>query len=157
MRKINVNTPIYNIKNEPMMADFGDNERTETILAEMTNYVPTSSQEVLEKFKEWQTRLKVTNRRGVKIKDYLLTVLGSKVEVQNPRENIWVRMLSVEIGQAKKEIELDEDEFQFLKRIVEKNKTKRFGIDGKIEEIEVFFPYELGQLLIALEDKPSKE
>lgn len=139
-----------------MMADFGDSEKTEVILIEMINYVLTSPEETFEKFKKWQERLKATERKPVKIKDYLLTVLGSKIETQSPRENIWVRTLSVAIEGAKNEIEISEDEFQFLKRIVEKNKAKQISREGNIEEIELFFPYELGQLLIALEDKPEK-
>lgn len=157
MRKIKIDTPIYTIKNEPMIADFGDSERTETILLEMISYIPTNSQEVFEKFKVWQEKLKATKRKGLKIKDYLLTVLGSKIETKSPRESIWSRTLSIEIAKAKNEIEIGEDEFQFLKRIIESNKTKRIDEQGKIEEVELFFPFELGQLLIALEEiKPKK-
>ncbi len=158
MRKIKVDMPIYTIRNKPMIVDFGSDEKAETILAEMLAYIPSNSEETLKRFKEWQTKLKATDRREVKIKDYLLTVLGSRIETKSPRENIWVRTLSVMIEGAKKEIEIGEDEFQFLKRVIEKNKgPQRMGVSGKVEESELFFPYELGQLLIALEEKPEKK
>jgi len=156
MRKIKIDTPIYTIRNKQMMADFGDNEKSEIILAEMINYVPTTPEEVFEKFKDWQVRLKATERKPVKVKDYFLTVLGSKIETRSPRENIWVRTLSVKIEGAKNEIEISEDEYQFLKKTIEKNKAKRISMDGKTEEVELFFPYELGQLLIALEDRSEE-
>ena len=157
MRKIKIDTPIYTIRNKLMMADFGDEEKTEIVLTEMLNYRIASPEEILEKFKDWQTRLRTTDRKGVKVRDYLLTVLGSKIETKSPRENIWVRTLSVKIEGAKNEVEMSEEEFQFLKRIVEKNKSERMSMDGKREEVEFFFPYELGQLLIIFEETKSEK
>lgn len=150
---IKISTPIYTIRNKPMMADFGDEEKTELILREMVSYLPTNPEEVLEKVKDWQKRIKATERRGLKIKDYFLTILGTKVKIKSPRENVWVRLLSVDIGRAKDEVEIEEEQFQFLSKLVENNKIERINREGKMEEVDLFMPFEAGQLILALEGK----
>ena len=158
MSKIKLDTPILTIKGKQMMADFGDEQTTEQILAEMLGHKPLRTEETFELFKKWQERLKASERKPVKVRDYLLNLLGSRLDTRSPRERFWIAQMGIEIADGKtKEIELDDEKFRFLKKIVERNKVKRPNPAGIMEEIELFFPYESGQLLMALGEEPSEE
>lgn len=157
MRTIKLDKTILTIKAEPMMADFVSPERMEKVIKEMKDYPIETATDLKEKMKDWQERLKKTDHRAVTIRDYLLTLLGSRFAVQSPRESFWTSQLGQLIADEKnKEIEISEDKFQFLKRVVETNKIKRDTPMG-VQEIELYFPFELGQLLAVFEEEEISE
>lgn len=158
MRKIKLDTPILNIQGKPMMADFGDERKTEAILQEMIVYKALNAEATFGVFKKWQEEIKKTDRKQVKIRDYLLNLLGARLDTQSPRERFWIAEMGIAISDSKtKELEIDDEKFDFLKKIVERNKIRKTNVAGQLEEIELFFPYESGQLLMALGKEPSRE
>ncbi len=141
------------------MADFGDSEVTEKVLQEMINYSPNDPDDTLISFKKWQERLKKTERRVATVRDYLLMILGSRLEIKRPQERFLVTKMGMDIADENlKELELDEEKFKLLKRIIENNKIYRQNnITGQMEEVELFIPYEAGQLILALEKQNESD
>lgn len=99
-------------------------------------------------------------RRAVTVRDYFLTLLGSKFKVKDTKEHFWTTKIGMKMSDQKNEtVKLSEDKVAFLKRIVKSNKTKRTKrtpMGTTEEEVELFFPYEVGQLLAVL-DVPKDE
>ena len=89
-------------------------------------------------------------KKATTIRDYLLMVLSQKFETKNRKETFWTMDLGIKIADEKnKEVEISKDKLDFLARVVENNKYKRATPGGETE-VELFFPFELGQLLMAL-------
>ena len=82
------------------------------------------------------------------LRDYLLTILGTRFPVLNTKEVFWTTELGILIADEKnKEIEISDDKMKFLIRILKNNKIKQILPMGREREIELFFPWELGQIL----------
>jgi len=82
------------------------------------------------------------------LRDYLLTILGTRFPVLNTKEVFWTTELGILIADEKnKEIEISDDKMKFLIRILKNNKIKQILPMGGEREIELFFPWELGQIL----------
>ena len=89
-------------------------------------------------------------KEALTIRDYLLTVLGQKFAIKNRKETFWTQDLGIKFSDDKnKEVEVSQDKIDFLARVVEDNKYKMMSPTGE-KETELFFPFEIGQLLIAL-------
>jgi len=104
---------------------------------------------------------KSTEKKDLTIRDYLLTILGTKFAIQNVKETFWTTQLGIQFADDKiKEVEISDDKAKFLRRIIEANKTKVIQANpmgGQTEEeIELFFPYELGQLLAIFATEEEK-
>jgi len=103
--------------------------------------------------------LKVQSEDGKKeqevtLRDYLLVVLSAKFEIQNIKESYWTTELGMLIADTvKEEIEISEDKYEFLKRIIETNKSK----NSMGQEDTIFNPFELGQLLVLLDEVEKTE
>lgn len=158
MREILLNTPIRTIKGEQMMADFGDAEKTENILKEIMTSIPVSAEKTFQQIEDWRKRLAATERKPVKVRDYLLSFLGARFDTKSPRERFWAAQMGIEVAdEGNEKLKLDDEKFKFLKKLIESNKIKRVNRAGMLEEIELFLPYESGQLLMALGEEPSGE
>ena len=96
-------------------------------------------------------KIAVPKIRDSILRDYLLTLLASRFQIIDNKESWWTTELGILIADEKnKEIEISEDKFKFLKRIIEKNKMKIIQSTpmGPTEkEVEIFYPFELGQIL----------
>ncbi len=90
-------------------------------------------------------------RKNATLRDYLLLRLGSKFEILQEKEYFWTYDLGIKIADPKnKEIELSEDQVEFLKRIIKNNKAKivkNTPMGPQEEESYLFSPYEVGQIL----------
>ena len=90
--------------------------------------------------------------RKLTVGDMLLNLLSQNIALKENREAFWVTELGIQIMEGKKDIELSEDKWQFLKRLVENNK-----FNSDMGERDYFLPYVLGQMLMAfVEEKPNK-
>lgn len=136
MFKINLEAPILNVKGKQLEGDDTD-EKGRPIKTKMT------------------------------IREYLLIILGTRFPIQNSKEPYWTTEIGIIIANTKnKELivgslenlpnAISTDKAKFLKRIIENNKATQQGPMGKTE-IEIFFPYELGQLLKIFEGLEKKE
>ena len=85
------------------------------------------------------------------LRDYLLTILGTRFPVLNTKEVFWTTELGILIADEKnKEIEISDDKMKFLVRILKNNKIKQVLPGGGEREIELFFPWELGEIFKVL-------
>ena len=121
MFKIDLNTKILNIKGKPLKTPIYDDKG------------------------------KKTGDKDSVLRDSLLLVLGSRFVMLDNKEAFWTTGLGILIADEKnKEIEISDNKRKFLKRIMENNKIKMNVAGGGEREVEVFFPYELSQILGAL-------
>ena len=129
MKKINLEQKIFNIKGKALQVP---------VLDEKGKFIPSSNN-------------KNRQMRDSTLRDYLLTILSSRFKTINNKENFWTTELGIEIADEKNKIlEVSDPQFNFLKRIVEANKMMNITQTpmGVVEkEIEIFYPFELGQLL----------
>jgi len=155
MKKINLNQKILTIRGEPIKNPEFDEK----------------GQPIIEKGKQ---KMKI-----MRLRDYLLTILGTRFPVLNTKEVFWTTELGTLIASETKivggkvdddghriggkevpniEIEISDDKAKFLYRILENNKIKQQLPMGGEREIELFFPYELSQLLrLLIDEKELKE
>ena len=90
-------------------------------------------------------------------------VCEAKTFKANIKETFWTTQLGIQFADDKiKEVEISDNKAKFLRRIIEANKAKVVQpnpMGGQTETtIELFFPYELGQLLaIFATDEEKKE
>lgn len=91
----------------------------------------------------------------------LLTLLGTRFQVIDNKEHHWTIKLGIMISEEKtKVLEISDDKFKFLKRILTKNKHKiiRQTPMGPTElQVDIFFPYEMGQLLEIFDEETIKD
>jgi len=89
--------------------------------------------------------------KNATLRDYLLTILGTRFPLIDKKEPFWTTELGILFSDGKKkEVEISDDKAKFLKRIIENNKvmvSKRTPMGIEEVEKELFFPFELGQLL----------
>ena len=127
MKKINLNIPILTIRGEPVKNPELDEK----------------GQPIIEKGKQ---KMKI-----MRLRDYLLTILGTRFPVLNTKEVFWTTELGILIAdEENKEIEISDDKMKFLVRILKNNKIKQVLPGGGEREIELFFPWELGEIFKAL-------
>ena len=128
MFRINLNQIILNIKGEP-------------IVNQVVN-----------------PKTKKTEDKKMCIRDYLLTILGTRFPVQENKEIFWTTGLGILFSdEENKEVEISDDKAKFLKRIIENNEMIVQGPMGE-RKVEIFFPYELSQLLsLFLTEEEKKE
>jgi len=125
MKKINLNQKILTIRGEPLKNPELDDRRQ------------------LKRDKKGNPIMK-----DMVLRDYLLTILGTRFPVLNTKEVFWTTELGILIADEKnKEIEISDDKMKFLIRILKNNKIKQILPMGGEREIELFFPWELGQIL----------
>lgn len=150
MRKIKISTPMKTLKNEPITFNEGmSSEELNNLLKDIVAY-QISSNSPVQKINEWQNKLSSLTKRQLTVGDYLLNFLSSRFEIKNNKEIFWTNELGSLIADVKNtEIEIDEDKFQFLKRLVENNKFKDLPTG---QDKDFLFPYELAQVLLALSD-----
>lgn len=95
--------------------------------------------------------LKNVENKEMKIRDCFLIMLGARFPIQDKKEVFWTTQLGILCADEKnKEIDISDDKMKFLKRIFENNRIKRQLPTGQEEEMELFLPFELGQILQAL-------
>ena len=85
------------------------------------------------------------------VRDYLLALLSSKFNIIENKEYFWTTELGILFAdKKKKEVEISDDKWKFLVRIIKENKVKKPTPMGGEKEEEMFLPYEVGQLLKAV-------
>jgi len=85
------------------------------------------------------------------VRDYLLALLSAKFNIIENKEYFWTTELGILFAdKKKKEVEISDDKWKFLVRIIKENKVKRPTPMGGEKEEEMFLPYEVGQLLKAV-------
>jgi len=125
MKKINLNQKILTIRGEPV-----------------------KNPELDEKGQPKRDKKGNPIMKDMVLRDYLLTILGTRFPVLNTKEVFWTTELGILIADEKnKEIEISDDKMKFLIRILKNNKIKQILPMGGEREIELFFPWELGQIL----------
>lgn len=106
---------------------------------------------------EENPKSKKKEKKVLTVRDYFLVILGTKFAVKNNKETFWTTDLGILFADSKnKEVEIPDEKIEFLKRIIEDNKTIQSLPMGGEKEITIFFPYELGQLLKVLDGKGEK-
>ena len=102
------------------------------------------------------------------IRDYLLNILSLKFKIEDKKEIFWITSLGIQFSTEEDEVEISDDKTKFLRRIIENNKFTQVGMGGVEKEIELFFPYEVSQILVVflsvkereeygIEDVPEKK
>lgn len=130
--KINLKQQIVNIKGEPIK----------------TPELNTENQPIIEKGKR--------KMKNVCIRDSFLTILGSHFEMKDKKEPFWTTDLGMACAKQNV-LEIEGEQLEFLKRIIKNNKTKQPLPMGGEQEIEVFFPFEVSQILKALMTEEEKK
>ena len=155
--KVNLDTKILTIRGKPISMEEPIPGVSNNILREIVNYPVANPETLAKQFTEWQKKLKETKKRDMTIRDSLLTILGQRFEIKNRKEIFWTTELGIMISDDKnKEAEISGEKMEFLKRIIEENKATQQTPMGE-KKVELFFPYESGQILMALEGEEEKE
>jgi len=158
MKKLNLNKKILNIKGEPLKTEKPVLGTIDRVISEIRQYSVGDHDVLAERFKSWQEDLKKTEKKEMVLRDYLLIMLGSRFTMEDRKEAFWTTQLGILISDEENdEIEIPDNQFAFLKRIMENNKIQQASPTGGTKEIEVFFPYELGQVMEAFEDKEEEK
>lgn len=139
MRKLKVDLPVNNIKGEQL--------KDRCWKKDCLNCYPDP---------------KVTTRKGdcdegkkLTVGDMLLNLL-SQSGIYDTKESgsnkfaFWVVEIGILISEAKGEVELSEDKYQFLKKIVEANKIQ---VPGRDKTEDYFVPFTLGQVLFVFDEE----
>ena len=156
MRKINLDKKFFSIKGKPLTKDEPTPGVSDRILIKMKKYMVSTPDLLVEEFNKWQEDLKKTEKKDMTLRDYLLIILGARFTMKDKKESFWTTQLGILISDDKnKELKISDSQFAFLKRIMENNKIKQPSPMGGEVEIEVFFPYELGQILEVFEDEET--
>ena len=74
--------------------------------------------------------------------DMLLNLLSQNIKLKENKESFWVTEIGIQIAEGKNEIELSEDKFAFVKRVVDENKFRVNNV-----EQDYYLPYILGQMM----------
>ena len=95
-----------------------------------------------------ETKTPVVWDKPMKIRDYIILFLSQRFKQQSNREMFW----ATKIGQAcsdedVSEVELPENQLNFLIRLMKENKLSIQGPMGQDMEKSVLFPYEQAQTL----------
>ena len=155
--KVNLDTKILTIRGKPIEMEEPIRGASTDVLREIAGYPITNLEDLSRKLTEWQKRLKETKKRNMTIRDSLLTILGQRFDIKDRKEIFWTTELGIVISNDKnKEMEISGEKLIFLKRILEDNKITERTAMGEMK-VELFFPNELGQILVALEEKEKKD
>lgn len=85
----------------------------------------------------------------ITFRDYLLLALSTKFEIEDVKESYWTTELGIAVANTDvNDIEISDDKFNFLDRVIRKNKAK----NAQGQEDAIFNPFELGQILNFLEE-----
>ena len=88
-----------------------------------------------------------------------MTLLGTRFQIIEKKEAFWTTALGIKISnEQNKVLEISDDKFKFLKRLIVRNKHKmtQQTTTGLTEiEKELFFPFETGQLLRAFGEEEN--
>lgn len=138
MKKINLDQPMLTIQGKPIKTPVLDDEGKPKIGKDKKPEVKNST-----------------------IRNYLLTLLGTRFQIIEQKEAFWTTELGIQIAEEQnKVLEISDDKFKFLKRLIGKNKHKiiQQTPTGQREvERELFFPFETGQLLKAFGEEEDEE
>jgi len=144
---------MLDIKGKPLTGEKPYSGLRTAIANELSNYNATSAEATLEQVKKWKEALKDSQESPMLLRDYLLMMLGSRFTIKDKKENFWTTDLGIQIAKDDNKIlEMEDSRFDFLRRIMEDN---TIIINEKSKEL--FFPYELGQIMSAFEEKVEEE
>ena len=150
--KIYLKQVVTDIRGKPLTREEQKPGLRNRILREISNFKDFANPDLhKETILRWQKELKETTETEMTVGDYFLTLLGQRFEMKDARkESFWVT--DIGISCAKNDVlDISGEQLEFLKRIFEHNKIKQTKPMGEEEEIELFFPYELGQILKVLD------
>lgn len=113
-------------------------------------------QEVVDKVKDSKGKETEVKRT---LKSDLLRLLGQQFPsniIDDPKKYTWIYALSSKFNDKENEVEITDEQGDFLRDLVRKNKTSymvrtQAGISEK--EAPIFMPFEVGQLLHLLGEK----
>lgn len=106
---------------------------------------------------EVDPKTKKKEKKALVLRDYFLTILGTKFPVKDNKETFWTTDLGILFANSEnKEVEVSDEKIEFLKRIIGDNKIMVPQPMGGEKETTIFFPYELGQLLKILNGEGEK-
>lgn len=130
MKTIPLSKKVLNIKGEPLKTK-----------------KPNPEWLALSKEEKKETKIEKTIETETTFRDYYLMMLGTRFKVIDKKETYWAMKIGMEFSEGTDAVELADDKVKFLRRLVEENKVIRTNQMGKNEEVELYFPYELGQIL----------
>ena len=88
------------------------------------------------------------------VREALLNYLGANIQLQDNKESTWVWALATQLNdETKNEVEISDDKIEFLRRIVGDNKVFTYGAQGTKNEVNLYPPFVVGQLLEYLGQK----
>lgn len=119
----------------------------------------TKGNEVIDEIKDEKGKVKESIKRTVR--EDLLKLLGIQYDtsiVNDPKHYTWIYYLSVQLNKKDKEIEIEGEQLEFLKKLVAHNKVIFYQKDERTggivqRESTLFTPFEAGQLLSILGEK----
>lgn len=153
---IDLNTKIVDIKTgKALVRETPTNGMTEAIRLHISNYKIKDVETLKADLAMWQEKLGATTKKDLTVRALLLDLFSNRFKTTDVRENFWVTEIGVICSnESKKILELDKgsDKYTFVKRIIENNKVI-IGQGPQEKEVDIFFPYVVGQLLMALEGK----
>jgi len=160
---VNLNQKMFTIRGEPIKQTKPDLNARRRVLIEIASYPIGTPQKLAEDFAKWQKTLRENVESDSTLRDNLLMILGAKFILKDKNKEVfWTSDLGIEIADKKnKEIVFEEgdEKYEFLKRIISDNVIKRVDVSGQEKTMDLFFPYELGQILKLLTgvNKPIPE
>ena len=160
--KINLSQVITSVIGKPLMkedpdATIGTRKRILKEILTIKDAIDVTK--LRESLFKWQRELRESKEVEMTIKDYFLTLLSQRFELKDTKkESFWVTDLGIACSKGDV-LDVSEEQLVFLKRIFENNRVTRTNQIGQNEEKELFFPYELGQILKVLDGQgePEKE
>jgi len=88
------------------------------------------------------------------IREALLNYLGANIQLQDNKESTWVWAIANQLNdEAKTEVEISDDKIEFLRRVIGDNKIFAYGPQGTKNEVNLYPPFVVGQLLEYLGQK----
>lgn len=109
---------------------------------------PNPEYEKLSDEQKKETHVPKTIKKSQTIRDYLLMALSLKFPIEDRKEVFWTYGLGQLFSDEEKNIvEISDGKAAFLRRVFEKNKSKNTTPMGQDVEVEVFYPFELGQII----------
>jgi len=170
MIKLNINTPIKDINGNEVFDEFPEKDKDGNQIFDLLAVVDQNNQPIFDEtiqeengqrkiIKKEQRLQRVTRIKKIKrgLKETLLRALAQQYDrsvVKEPREFTWIFAISELLNNAKEDIvEIEEDRYEFLKKIVGNNKYLYFentpqGIQYR--EGFLYTPFEAGQILTLL-------
>ena len=152
--KVDLKTKVISLKTkEPIQKETPVQGITEAIRLHIANYKIKDFDTLKADLAMWQDKLGKTELKDKTVGDFLLEILSTRFKILSVRENFWVTEMGIQC--STKDVLVIEDgseQEKFLKRIVENNKVI-VGQGPQEKEVDAFFPFIVGQLLMALDGK----